>query len=103
MQWCLLEQTIQKIIYQTTPEGTNFEESAGRECYLELHNSLALQGHGRGVAQLGRQWATDLTCRNFNNPTFTISLLTKDMKPFIQNAWDFGFLEHNAEIATGRI
>jgi hypothetical protein len=75
MRWCLLKQFVQKIIYQT-PEGTDLEESAGRECYLELQTSLALQGHGRGVAQVGWQWATDLTCQSFNTTIFTISLLT---------------------------
>jgi hypothetical protein len=102
--WCLLKQIIQKIIYQTTPEGTDLEESAGRECYLELHTSLPLQGHGTGVAQVVQQWATDLTCWNFSTTTFTIYFLTRYRhETFYLECWGFGFLNHNAENAKGHI
>jgi len=45
-----LKHFIQRINCQTTPEGTDLEESAERECYLEPHITLALQGQGKGVA-----------------------------------------------------
>ena len=78
------------------------EESAGRECYLELHTILTLQGK-----EVWHKWGssgTDLNCSNLNSTNFTIYLLTHyRYETFHSECVGLRLLEHNAKNATGSI